>query len=179
LLALNWEEIREWIKFLVIIVGAFIAMRSYIIGQKQRKLENSFRLLDLFNKNIQEKDIEEWTNVFIMSSESSGAEFGFFYSKDGQLTPFTSLFSEGPEDQGAVSRIVEQIDLIAYESNKGTIDLRVIYSNIGQLIETTYEWFGNDAKHVIKTYYPNFEKMMKKNKGNFEKWPRKTISYSE
>ncbi len=173
-------EIREWVKFFLIVTGALIALRSYFQVQLQRRLENGLRMLDLFKENIDENDIHEWSTVFINSSEPSGAKPGHFHSKRSNYQiRFEDLFSEGPEDQGATSRIVEQIELIAYEAIKGTIDLRIVYSSIGQLIEVTYDWLGGSNGSLISMHYPNFEKMYRMNKKNFKKWPRKTISYIE
>lgn len=79
-----------------------------------------------------------WKHIFINISEPFGAKKGHFFSHDNQELPFYSLFSEGPDDNGAVNRIVEQIDLICYEALKSTIYVRFMYSRIGQLMNTTH-----------------------------------------
>ncbi len=176
---MNPEEIREWTKFVVIIIGSIIALRTYLLSQKQRRLENSLKLIEIFKDNLQENDINEWKKVFINSSEPSGAKNNHFYSKDSQQLPFSSLFSEGPDDNGATERIIEQIDLISYEIIQGTIDVRIIYSRIGQLMNSTYLWFGKNEASLISTHYPYFNKVMKKHSSNFKKWPTKTYTHCE
>ncbi len=113
------------------------------------------------------------------SSEPSGAKHGYFHSSSNQQIEFEYLFSEGPDDNGANSRIVQQLDFIAYDALKGTIDTRFINSRLGQLMNTTYGWFGEGNKSVIALHYPHFDKLMKKYKGKFKTWPTKVFSYCE
>lgn len=171
-------EIREWIKFAIIVIGGIIALRTYIVSQRQRRLENSLRLIDVMFSNLRPEDIGEWQRIFMASSEPSGAKPGYFFDRSGHETIFDSLFSEGPDDNGAVGRIVEQIDLIAYEALRGTVDVRYLYTRIGQLVDTTYTWFGGDSS-VITEHYPYFKKFYLKHRKSFDKWPSKVYSYCE
>ena len=172
------DEIREWIKFVIILVGGMIALRTYIVSQRQRRLENSLKLIDILFSNLEETDLAEWKRIFMNSSEPSGAKNGYFFSRDKQEIPFVSLFSEGPDDNGSVSRIVQQIDLIAYEALRGTIDVRLVYTRIGQLINTTHNWFGG-GHSLIYEHYPNFHKFYRKYNKKFKGWPTKVYSYCE
>ncbi|MDO6765950.1 hypothetical protein [Agarivorans sp. 1_MG-2023] len=172
------EEIREWIKFFVIIIGGAIALRTYIVSQRQRRLDNSIKLLEIFFSHLEEDDISEWKRIFMSSSESSGSKKGFFFSKNNQEIPFGSLFSEGPDDNGATDRIVHQIDLVAYEVLRGTADVRFIYSQIGQLINTTHKWLGGNNS-LIPKHYPYFDRLVAKYKKKSSDWPSKVYSYCE
>lgn len=173
------EEIREWVKFALIIVGLIIALRTYIVSQRQRRLENSLKLIELFFNNLQEGDIASWKQLFINSSESSGSGRGGYISDNGNDMPFSDLFSEGPDDGGALERIAEQIDLISYEILQKSIDARVIYSQLGQLFHGTYGWLKEIDSSFLPDYYPSFYKIMNKYKHSFSKWPCKTFSHCE
>ena len=172
------EEIREWIKFFIIIIGGAIALRTYVVSQRQRRLDNSMKLLDIFFSGLEENDLSEWKRIFMNSSEPSGVKKGYFFSKNKQEIPFSSLFSEGPDDNGAIDRIVHQIDLVSYEALRGTADVRFIYSQIGQLINTTHRWFGGE-KSLISEHFPHFDKLVAKYKKKSSNWPRKVYSYCE
>ncbi len=173
------EEIREWIKFALIIVALFLALRTYIVSQRQRKLDNSLKLIELFFNNLQEGDIASWCRLFINSSESSGASKGACLSDFGNEMQFSDLFSEGPDDGGALERIVEQIDLISYEILQETIDARIIYSQLGQLFSASYIWLQEGDLNFIPDHYPSFNKVINKYKTKFPKWPYKTYSHCE
>jgi len=172
-------EIRNWLQLAVFVAGGSIALRTYIVSQRQRKLENSLKLLEIFNSNLEKGDIEEWKSVFMGSSEPAGAKPGHFHSNRGQEETFNELFSEGPSDNGAVARIVGQIDLISYQALRGTVDVQFVYSQIGQLIDTTYKWFGEQEDSLIASHYPYFNKLRKRFHKRFSKWPYKIISHCE
>ncbi|SUB63973.1 Uncharacterised protein [Plesiomonas shigelloides] len=167
----------DLIQTVIIAVGSIIALKTYISGQKQRKLENSLKMLDLFHSNIQDNDLERWGALFRSASEPCGAQLGYFRNSLGQQVPLTDLFSEGPEDGGATDRITEQLNLLCHHMNQKTIDFSVVYSNIGQLMTVIYGWYKEEA--FFKENFPHFEKFMKKNEYNLKKLPRKTIVYCE
>lgn len=168
-------EYLDLIRTIAIVIGVTVGVITYRAGQRQRKLENSLKLLDLFRDNLEEFDIENWKKVFQASSEPSGAKKGFFFSADKQQIPLSSLFSEGPDDHGSTVRITEQVDLVCSEILQDTIELRIVYSNIGQLMSVIHRWYGNDS--FFKDNYPHFNKVMKKKE--LGKLPNKTIAYCE
>jgi hypothetical protein len=126
-------EIRGWLTVVLSIFGFTVAYRTYLNNQKQRRLENSFKLISLFKESLQKEDIEIWKWIFISSSEPSGVKEGFFRAghygdyfykclekrdedTDSQpfITkefPFSDLFTEGSPDGGAIQRIAELLDL--------------------------------------------------------------------
>ncbi len=170
-------ETIDWVRLGILSIGATVALFTYASGQRQRKLENSLKLLDLFKQNLEESDISNWKSIFRASSEPSGAKKGHYVSSDGQQIPLNYLFSEGPDDDGATSRISEQLDLICYEILKGTVELRILYSNLGQLMDVIYKWYGKEG--FFQESYPSFNKVMIKKKKNMAKLARKTIAYCE
>lgn len=132
-------EIRGWLTFLFAALGGYLALRSYVACQRQRWLENSFRMVQLFGNSLRPTDLERWEELFHASSEPAGASVGHFVVMDGvnrRERSFRELFMEGPYDEGAVERMAEVFELIGYESSRGTVDLRSIYFQLGQLMDT-------------------------------------------
>ncbi|WP_281223598.1 hypothetical protein [Photobacterium sanguinicancri] len=167
----------DLIRTLIIGIGSIVALKTYIAGQRQRKLENSLKMLDLFHSNLRDEDIERWVSIFQSSSEPAGAKPKHFINAQGQQTPLSYLFSEGPEDLGATDRITDQLNLLCHHMLKGTLDISVIYSNIGQLMSTIYFWYKDGD--FLKNHYPDFEKFMRKKQRSLKKIPTKTICYCE
>jgi hypothetical protein len=121
-------EIRNWLAFILAVVGGFVAIQTYLGNQKQRRLENSFRLVIMFRESLYEKDIEAWKNIFHATSEPAGAEKGYLVKViDGKRLqrPLSDLFSEGSPDNGAVERMAEFFDLIGSEVLNETIEVRL------------------------------------------------------
>ena len=175
------KEIREWIQFLFVLVGGMIALQTYVANQRQRRLENSLRLIDLFQKSIQSGDIEEWREIFLGSSEPTGVKHGHFLDSQNQERPFADLFYEGAPDNGAIARIAEQFDLISHEVLNKTVNLRLIYFHLGQLMDTTYYWLQmiqnqSNSLPFISQHFPYFDKMYRKNQKKFKNWSRKTYA---
>lgn len=178
------KEIREWVQFLLLLIGGTITLRTYVGNQRQRRLENSLRLIDLFQKSLQPSDLEEWKKIFLSSSEPTGVRVGYFWDDQNQERPFADLFSEGAPDNGAIARIAEQFELISYEVLDKTVNLRLIYFNLGQLMDTTYSWLQmienpSNSSSFISKYFPYFGKMYRENRKKFKSWPRKTYAYIE
>jgi len=178
------KEIREWVQFISLLIGGTITIQTYRGNQRQRRLENSLRLIKLFQKSLQQGDIEEWRKIFLGSSEPTGVRPGHFLDSQNQERPFTDLFSEGASDNGAIERIAEQFELISYEVLDKTLDLRLLYFHLGQLMDTTYEWLQMvenplNSSSFISEYFPYFDKMYRKNQEKFKNWSRKTYAHIE
>ena len=168
-------EYLDLIRTFAIVIGVTVGVVTYRASQRQRKLENSLKILELFKDNLEKSDLSNWKKIFQASSDPSGAKKGCFISSHNQEVPLTSLFSEGPDDHGSTARITEQIDLVCYEILHDTIELRIMFSNIGQLMSVIYRWYGNED--FFNRTYPNFIKVMKKK--NLDKLPNKTIASCE
>lgn len=176
-------EIRNWFAFILAVVGGFITLKTYLGNQKQRRLENSFRLISIFRESLREGDIQAWENIFHATSEPVGAESGSFVEfVDGkrQQRPLSDLFSEGAPDNGAVGRMAELFDLISSEALNETVELRVVYFQLGQLMDTTYSWlrtidnpYGQGS--FLKEYYPYFAMLYKKRRID-KRWTKRTYA---
>lgn len=177
-------EIRSWLTFILAAIAGLIAIRTYLGNQRQRRLENSFRLIVMFRESLHEGDIEAWKNIFHATSEPSGAEKGYLVEVvDGERfqRPLSDLFSEGSSDNGAVGRMAEIFDLIGNQALDETIDIRMIYFQLGQLMDTTHSWLslidnthGKDT--FLEEYYPHFNRLYKKRLIDRE-WAKKTYAH--
>ena len=201
-------EIRGWLTVVFSIFGFTVAYRTYSNNQKQRRLENSFKLISLFKESLQEDDIERWKDILCSSSEPSGAKEGFFIMHEyppplqfpfkfpGRRTkqkeylakiapteseetgyfddifivrqfPFSELFSEFSPDDGAIQRIAELFDLISFQILNQTVDERLIYFELGQLMDTVQLWVSfidnpYTNKSFLQEHFPSFFKLYKK-----------------
>lgn len=177
-------EIRNWFAFILAVVGGFITLKTYLGNQKQRRLENSFRLISMFRESLDEGDIQAWKNIFHATSEPVGAESGNFVEVvDGkrQQRPLSDLFSEGAPDNGAVGRMAELFDLISSEALNETVELRVIYFQLGQLMDTTYSWLRTidnpyGQATFLEKHYPCFATLYRKRQIN-KRWAKRTYAH--
>ena len=138
---------------------------------------------------MQKDDIEIWKEIFASSSESSGSEEGFFkaghygdyilkflpktnedkYSEDFIIeeVPFEYLFSEGSPDNGAIQRMSELFDLISFQLLNQTVDEKLIYFELGQLMNTVKLWLSfidnsYSNKSFLQEHFPFFSELYEK-----------------
>ncbi|ACK70090.1 hypothetical protein PCC7424_1652 [Gloeothece citriformis PCC 7424] len=184
---INWPEIRGWIQLLFIVIGGWIGVQNFFKQQAQMKFNNSYVILNHFKNSLEENDIEVWKNIVINSFESVGVEEGKFKFYNEQYSLPSLFISEGQgllvssEDKdnntieqanygGSIRRISEQFDLIGYQIIYGNADLRLIYFELGQLMDTIYQWLGIDNLYYK---YPYFSQMYRKNLKYFKGWSQK------
>lgn len=175
-------EIRNWLTLCLAVAGGFVTIQTYLNTQKQRRLENSFRLLELFNESLETGDIGAWKWIFHATSEPAGVEDGYmFLGGTSEQRPLSDLFSEGTPDNGAIERMAELFDLISFEALNKTIEFRVIYFQLGQLMNSVHLWLTkvgslHERGSFVEENYPNFARLYKE-KLIDEGWAKKTYTH--
>lgn len=178
-----------------IISSGFIALRSYLSQQRQRKIDNSKKLLEEFHNVVHKNDLDQWEQIFLNSYESMRANPGNFIVFDKNNNPtqvaHANLFiSEGKgfyfyngkmnlEDDvsninfGSIRRITEQLNIISYEVLYGHVELTILYYELGQIISSIYYWLNNTEDEYSQnnnySLYPYFLRMYRKNQRKLEK----------
>lgn len=186
-------------KDIFFIVGGVIALANYRSQHRQRAIDNSLNSLKQFEKAISDEDIEIWKEVYFNSYEGVGAEPGCFvvFSEKGEMQQISisSLFvqegaglylSESKFSQtdsttdlylGAIERIAEQLNLIGYEFLFGNVELRIIYLQIGQIMDCIYGWIDQiedeTQKKLIQSCYPYFIRIYRRRQQLINTLPKK------
>jgi hypothetical protein len=96
-----------------------------------------------------------------------------FISEGQGLVVSNSQGDESINYGGAIRRIAEQLDFIGYQSLYGNVDIKIIYFELGQLMDTLYQWLGVDN---LYDRYPSFSQMYKLNQRKFENWFQKSYT---
>ncbi|WP_338438745.1 hypothetical protein [Synechococcus elongatus] len=162
-----FAEIRGWLILVLSVIGGFISLRTFIENQKQRRIENSLRLVVMFKESLLENDIQEWKKMFHSTSEIAGAKKGFYViliNRQRIQLPLSNLFAEGPPDHGAIKRMAELFDLISYQMLNNKLDNRLIYFQLGQLMNTVHSWLEKiespySDQAFIEVNYPSFNRL--------------------
>jgi hypothetical protein len=177
------SEIRNWIQFSVLLVGGVIGLFAFFQNMKQRKIENAIKLTNWFHESISKDELKSWEHLFKATSEPAGAKYGHYATVDGQR-PLSDFFSEGSEDNGAVGRISDCLEVICYELCSKTVDARFVWFELGQLLTTIHGWIGSieghsENKSLLEESFPSFNKAFIKYEKKFNKWPSRTYAYIE
>ena len=160
---MDWKEVREWIQLIFVIVGGTIALFAYFQNLRQRKLENSLKLVALFKDQLRPNDFVYW---------------------DGGYRPISDYFSEGSGDENAISRMAQNLEIICHELCIGTADVRFVYYELGQLLITMHGWLesidmGSDGKSLLDQFYPSIKRICERHNKDFTKWPSRVYAYIE
>lgn len=177
------SEIRGWIQFFFLVVGGVVGLTAFCQNMRQRKIENSLKMTKWFHDSIDKEDISNWERLFYMSSESAGAQWGF-YIAEGKQQPLSDYFSEGSPDAGALGRIADCLNVICHEMVEGTVDPRFIWFEFGQLLRTIHGWIGaieapSGNGTLLEEAFPSFNKAFQRYEKCFNKWPSRTYAYAE
>lgn len=86
------------------------------------------------------------------------------------------MWSEGSEDDDAIQRMAESFEIICYEIHSGTVEARIVWFEIGQLMSEMHKWLndvdGPEKKgQFLARHYPSIKKVFEKHKGKFKEWP--------
>lgn len=155
------SELFSIAESIAVITGLAIALETYLSQARQEKLSNSFTLIEVATKHISESDFSTLKSVHQNTYEGCQAKPGHFVTFEGgevKQNRISELFiPEGsglsvygklsrPESLletsdlnftclGAVRLIAEQLNLIAFEVFNGQIEVRIVYSELSDVIE--------------------------------------------
>jgi len=181
---MDWKEIREWIQLAFVIAGGTIALIAFFQNLKQRKLENSLKLVALFRDSLQPNDISHWITLYRSSCELAGCSHGQYRNDSGECRSIGDYFSEGSGDENAISRMAQNLEIICHELSIGTADSRIVYYEIGQLLTSMHGWLsgievGSAGRTLLDQSFPSIKLICSKHKKNFAKWPSRVYAYIE
>lgn len=184
-------------KDLVILLGGFIAFKNYQSQTNQRKIDNGFKSLQRFRENVSSEDMEVWKYVKKYSHESmkrqTEEDKSFIVLANGhdrQAVPLARLFMlEGKglllsnsrllDSQdicdlnfSGIRNIADQLNVIGYEFLNGQISTEVIYYEIGEIMDSIYQWL-QEAEPGAKERYKYFLEMYSKKSSKFREIPKK------
>lgn len=179
------EEIRNWILFVLAVIGALITIRTYIQSTKQRRIDNTYKTADFLRRHIQTEQINTFIKLFHANNEISGVAYNEFKFADGETDTIEDMFSEGGCGNGDIHNMIELFNLISPTLKK--LDKEIIWYEYGQIMNKLYRWTEyleteeNKSKVASKydTFYGNFNKFMKKYSKKMLFKPTKYYTYAE
>lgn len=183
-MTISINNVREWLQLIFLVIGGSIALVAFFQNQRQRKLENALKMVTQFKEALRENDLMHWRKLFIASSELAGGGNGFFRNESGDLMPLDVMFSEGSEDDDAIQRMAQNLEIICFEINAKTIEPRIIWYELGQLMQIMHQWLSEmdgiePRSSFLETQYPAMTKTFKRYGKRFGTWPHRVIAYIE
>lgn len=182
------EIIRKWLTLFLGVIAAYITIQTFKENIKQRKLENTFKMLDYMRRHISDEQIETFKALFeanIASSECRATPYNEFHFdnillKRNKILTFDDtfsveriedMFSEGGCGNGDIANMIGVFNLISKYLNEKKLSKELIWYEYGQLLITCYRWTKyldeiTDFRENKITFYDEFNKFMRNVEGS-------------
>jgi len=192
------EFILNVLRSATIVIGVTVAVVAYIANTRNRALENSVRLVDMFFERVSKKQIEWWKRAFRGTADQAGVPndqirlplslSGILKEEDlttddaepqyDDVYPISFLFTEGPPDQGSVQHICNVLEIICYETNRHSTEVRYVYYRLGQIIDHCASLVAA-ADLDTPMGFPNLAKLSRAWRRKSRDWPQEIHIYCE
>ena len=136
---INWEELRIWLLFLFGIIGGVITIRSFSLNNEQRRIDNTFKVLDFLRRNISKEQINAFITLF-QANNPLGVPYDEFHFRNGKTEKVSDMFSEGGCGNGDIHNMIELFELIAPLLIKKQINENLIWYEYGLIMDKCYDW---------------------------------------
>ena len=77
------EELRIWLLFLFGIIEGVITKRSFSLNNEQRRIDNTFKVLDFLRRNISKEQINAFITLF-QANNPLGVPYDEFHFRNGK-----------------------------------------------------------------------------------------------
>ena len=171
-------------QFAVLTVGDILGLIASLQNSRQWRLENALRLVSLFHENFDSEDMAHWESLFIATSDPAGAQTGYYMAANHTLQPLSDYFEEGSSDNHTVARMAGNLEVICYEILRTTVDVRMVWYDLGQILKTMHDWLGQisgrtEGSSILSESFPSIDRVWQKHSRSFERWPRRIQTYLE
>jgi hypothetical protein len=167
---------RDWLPFAFIIAGVVLALVASLFQQGKQRRQKTRELLESFSASLREHDLEHWKELYRGTREVFAAPAGHFISREGKPVPLVSMWTSGQEDHTAIQRMAESLEKLCAEMLTNTVDVKMMWYEIGQLMEAMHGWLEQipgvqQDLTFLEEQYPSLRQVFKKYGHRFKKWP--------
>lgn len=175
-MTISLSNYKEWLPFAFIIVGAVLALIASLVPHGKQRRQKSLKLLATFRASLHEHDVDHWKEIFHGTREAASAPAGCFINRLGKPVPLESMWTAGSDDHTAIQRMAECLEKICAEMLTDSADSKMIWYEIGQLMETMHDWLEEIPGvqrdlTFLEEQYPSIKQVFDKFGHRFNKWP--------
>lgn len=166
----------EWLPFAFIAVGVVLALLAPLLPHNKQRREKTRKLLADFNASLREHDLDHWKEVYRGTRKAVAAPPGQFIDLDGKPVPLESMWTAGSEDHTAIQRMAECMEKLCAEMLKSSVDTKMVWYEIGQLMQAMHEWLASFPGvqrdlTFLEEQYPSIKQVFEKYGHRFSKLP--------
>jgi len=175
-MTLSLGNYKEWLPFAFISVGVVLALIAPLFRQGNQRRHKTMKVLESFRASLRDHDLNHWKELYLGTRKAAAAPAGYFIDLDGKPVPLDSMWTAGNEDHTAIQRMAENFEKICTEILARTVDAKMVWYEIGQLMEAMHEWLEHipgvqQDLTFLEEQYPSFKQVFEKYGHRFKKWP--------
>lgn len=175
-MTLSISNYKEWLPFAIIIVGVVLALIALLLPHNKQRRQKTLELLARFRASLHDHDLAHWKEIYHGTREAASAPAGHFINPQGKPVPLDSMWTSGNDDHTAIQRMAECMEKVCAEILNSTLENKMVWYEIGQLMEAMYEWLGHipgvqQDSTFLEEQYPAFKQVFEKYGHRFNKWP--------
>lgn len=172
---------REWLPFVFIIGGGALVLIAQFMKPVSQRSKKTMQLLANFKASLHEHDIEHWKEIFHGTREGALAPAGHFMNRIGKPVPLVSMWVTGSDEHSAIQRMAESMEIVCADILAHTVEVEIIWSEIGQLMEAMHDWLQDipgvqEDATFLDEQYPFLKQVFDKYANRFKKWPCRSYS---
>lgn len=175
-MTLTLSNFREWFPFVIIFVGVALALIALYLKPGKQRSNQTMQFLTSFRASLHEHDIERWKEIYHGTRKAAVAPTGHFISRSGKPVPLVSMWADDSEYHTVIPRMAERLERVCVEMLAHTVDIEMIWSEIGQLMETMHDWLEDipgvqQDSTFLEEQYPFLKQVFEKYGNRFKKLP--------
>ena len=172
----TFSSFKEWLPFVFILIGGVLALVAPFIKSGVSRHARTRQLLETFEASLHRQDITHWNEIYRGRQEAVSAPHGYFIDRLGKPVSLASMLVGDGEDHTAIQRMAEGIEVICSEILLHSVDVKMVWLEIGQLMDTMHDWL-QDIPGVqqdltfLQEQYPSLKQVFEKYGNSFKNWP--------
>jgi hypothetical protein len=175
-MSLSPSSFKEWLPFAFIFIGGALALIAPFVKTGIKRSNQTKRLLETFKASLHKQDLVYWNEIYHGRREAASAPAGYFINRLGKSESLASMFVGDGEEHTAIQRMAEGLETVSTEMLAHSVDVKMIWADIGQLMEAMHDWL-QDIPGVqqdisfLQEQYPSLKLIFEKYGSSFKGWP--------
>jgi hypothetical protein len=175
-MSLSLSSFKEWLPFAFIIVGIGLALIAPFVKSGLKRRARTRQLLENFVASLHNQDIAYWSEIYHGRREAASAPAGYFINRLGKPESLASMFVGDGEEHTAIQRMAEGLETVCTEMLAHSVDNKVIWAEIGQLMESLHDWLQDipgvqQDVSFLQEQYPSLKLIFEQYGSHFKSWP--------
>jgi hypothetical protein len=175
-MSISLSNYKEWLPFAFILVGVLLALIAPLLPHNKQRRQKTMQLVATFRSSLHEHDLAHWKEIYHGTREAASAPAGHFIDLEGKPIPLDSMWTAGNEDHTAIQRMAECLEKACAEILTHTVDVKMMWTEIGQLLEAMHDWLEEIPGvqrdlSFLEEQYPSIKQVFEKYGHRFKRWP--------